>query len=1234
MKKALVFRRNLIIATIILFIGTFLLPSLEVESNENQSSGNILVYGTWYSGGGYNYTFYNDDLPNILQNHGYSVTVTDRALTPTITASLLAQYDQLWILNTKYSGSGSFSQTEINTILDFRAAGHGLLISGDNTDPGGGGFAYDVNQISVPLGVTFYGLADHGGPQITPVFETHPLFSGVTTIHGNNSEAFMLVNSPADVVATYQGDDIIAVSDDGLGRVVFDNTFVRFWDGASNILIGDNPQYTRNIADWLMGGGTTGGTISGTVTSTGTGTPPISGASIVLIERPEYSAKTNAQGQYTITRVPAGTYTVRASKSGYSSQQASAQVTSGQTTPKNFSLTPSSCVLILKSWGIDDVDGYGKVSPGDHGELRLTFRSIAGSGQNISVTLDASSTGGRIFFQNPSNPSQWLRNVTITIPSIIAGKEVTITDEIYFERLNTSEYPEGNIFPNNQSFTVTWPNGTKTISWIFRAVWFSRFSLSSPFPSGVTMVEEECLHHPFNSSILRYAQYAAANPDTLDSFYDPDIRDSVVSNVQQRVSSEFYKEEKRSNGRGTDTDLLKERFANLGWCNQFSDLSTGLLRSLGLQTRTMWIYLTKVPGYLIGGSHCFNEVKTKSANSQDSWMHYDALWESTGHKSLYSVYKPSVVLAEIVPLSNENTAWWRHDITCEGCPFCDPHDDLYECHLCWFWSFNPLFSTICQALSSQDVTPEYSGKEIIKWRTVSATEHSTMDSSVTLLLEGPIAVTRDSSFLLTVIVHNSGPNDLHDVIVGPSLTFWATDSSDIYGAIPHDFFIPILQSGVFDTLTYTITPLVGECIVPLLVCAYDSIGSFFQSSTLLQTINTSGTSPNTFLQSMVAPSQVEPSQAVNFHALVLSDSLKNVSDATVKVRIESETIAGYVDSTLLTYYAADSAYVGSLVLQPSAPVGDYRCFIECSKTGFDSDSQSTYFSVKPLLSLAVSTDDSVYDCREAINLSAVLKDRSDTVSEAILKANVCTTLGDYLIPMESDSTDVYHASFVPASLVPYFGDTTLPAGVWDLVVTTDYYGSAAADTARVRVKVPDLSVIAADIMFTPSEPDTGENVLISAKVRNIGDAASDSSIFCFYVDLLDSSAQVGADYDVPILQVNDSATISFMWNTEGLSETHTIYIQVDPDRISIDSRRSNNAASATVYIGSYIHGDVNGDGVIALGDVVYLITYLYKSGPAPNPLLAGDVNCDGGVALGDVVYLITYLYKGGPPPPC
>lgn len=64
----------------------------------------------------------------------------------------------------------------------------------------------------------------------------------------------------------------------------------------------------------------------------------------------------------------------------------------------------------------------------------------------------------------------------------------------------------------------------------------------------------------------------------------------------------------------------------------------------------------------------------------------------------------------------------------------------------------------------------------------------------------------------------------------------------------------------------------------------------------------------------------------------------------------------------------------------------------------------------------------------------------------------------------------------------------------------------------------------------------------------------------------------------------------------------------------------------------YILGDANGDQVVDIGDVAFMINYLYKNDAAPNPLAAGDVNGDGVMDLGDVVYLIIYLYKSGPPP--
>jgi hypothetical protein len=65
---------------------------------------------------------------------------------------------------------------------------------------------------------------------------------------------------------------------------------------------------------------------------------------------------------------------------------------------------------------------------------------------------------------------------------------------------------------------------------------------------------------------------------------------------------------------------------------------------------------------------------------------------------------------------------------------------------------------------------------------------------------------------------------------------------------------------------------------------------------------------------------------------------------------------------------------------------------------------------------------------------------------------------------------------------------------------------------------------------------------------------------------------------------------------------------------------------------SVLRGDANGDGAVDPADVVYLINYLFKEGPVPDPLEAGDVNCDDVVDPADVVYLINYLFQGGPPP--
>jgi hypothetical protein len=64
----------------------------------------------------------------------------------------------------------------------------------------------------------------------------------------------------------------------------------------------------------------------------------------------------------------------------------------------------------------------------------------------------------------------------------------------------------------------------------------------------------------------------------------------------------------------------------------------------------------------------------------------------------------------------------------------------------------------------------------------------------------------------------------------------------------------------------------------------------------------------------------------------------------------------------------------------------------------------------------------------------------------------------------------------------------------------------------------------------------------------------------------------------------------------------------------------------------YDCGDANSDTNTNVGDAVFVISYVFKGGPAPEPLCVGDANGDHTVNVGDAVWLISYVFKGGPPP--
>jgi hypothetical protein len=86
---------------------------------------------------------------------------------------------------------------------------------------------------------------------------------------------------------------------------------------------------------------------------------------------------------------------------------------------------------------------------------------------------------------------------------------------------------------------------------------------------------------------------------------------------------------------------------------------------------------------------------------------------------------------------------------------------------------------------------------------------------------------------------------------------------------------------------------------------------------------------------------------------------------------------------------------------------------------------------------------------------------------------------------------------------------------------------------------------------------------------------------------------------------------------------------------TVDDLRDNVIRArvwACDYLGcewAFTCGDTDGDDMVNILDIVYLINYLYKGGAAPEPVISADADGDGSINILDVVYIINYIYKNG-----
>jgi len=116
--------------------------------------------------------------------------------------------------------------------------------------------------------------------------------------------------------------------------------------------------------------------------------------------------------------------------------------------------------------------------------------------------------------------------------------------------------------------------------------------------------------------------------------------------------------------------------------------------------------------------------------------------------------------------------------------------------------------------------------------------------------------------------------------------------------------------------------------------------------------------------------------------------------------------------------------------------------------------------------------------------------------------------------------------------------------------------------------------------------------------------------------------EIRPDYSTFIMEeyIRQTASVNFLWGT---------LLPPDPaygfGRIDIGQAVTQSESNEIVE-----YGDLNGNGEMNAGDIVYLLKFVHLNGPPPTPPGNPDVNCDGVVDSFDIEYFINRVFRHGP----
>ncbi len=245
----------------------------------------------------------------------------------------------------------------------------------------------------------------------------------------------------------------------------------------------------------------------------------------------------------------------------------------------------------------------------------------------------------------------------------------------------------------------------------------------------------------------------------------------------------------------------------------------------------------------------------------------------------------------------------------------------------------------------------------------------------------------------------------------------------------------------------------------------------------------------------------------------------------------------------------------------------------------DNEAQATLsMATSPLPNLTISTSAVGFDpvspyTGQTVTVVATIFNDGHLPAENVIVAFADVTLGS--VPVGEPVTIAQIPPGGSALAVVAYSTRGL-TGDRKVEVTVDPYNLIAEEgetdnEVRVTLSIVqppsvNLSVLAANIGFAPTQPVEGDEVAVTAVIRNEGDETS-ADLTVQFLDVSGSIVlPIGEKQSLPGIGPGESALAQVVYPTEGLAGVRRIQVVVDPNNFIEESNEEDNSATQSVTV--------------------------------------------------------------------